>query len=80
MTPRSGNSVDFGIVTMETAIQGALAAFGDLNDILGFELRKKKFHWDSHQQVPGVTARSVAVSGACQVHASPSPRRSEGDR
>ena len=36
---------DFGMVTTESAVQGTLAGFTALNEILAFELKIKKSRW-----------------------------------
>ena len=73
--PCLGYPDDIGIVAAESAIQGALAAFTDLNDIFGFELRIEAPQRGTQMEFRWVAVRFVAVDGVRQVHMPLPPNR-----
>ena len=66
--PRLEYFDDFGAVTTESAIRGALAASADRNGISGFELKIKKSQLGTQPEFRGETVRFAVVDGARQAH------------
>ena len=66
--PRLGYFEDFGGVPAESAPQSAPAAFADLNEISGFEIKIKKSQRSARLGFLGVTVRFAAVESVCQIH------------
>ena len=59
--PRLAFFGDFGAVATESTIRGALAAFAELNEILGFEREIKKSQRRTQPEFLGVTVRIAIV-------------------
>ena len=61
------------MVATESVILAAMAAYADLNEISGSELKIKNAQWGARAEFLGVSARFAGVDAVRQGHLSPAP-------
>ena len=75
--PRIGYFGDFGEISAESTVQGALKAFTALNDILFFDLKATKSEWGARIEFLGVAVTIIIVDAECEAQLSISSDRVE---